>query len=256
MSLTSPSVSGVPQLKPSIPPGFRAAPRPRRRPIIEMTVRELQDLYSLNEKILSAPGASTSNYVHRVTEEQAKVKSRLVELGVEAISSKLKETKIESQQDSKNNVSSKPPLSRIIAAKRKALSQYASTNEAASPGTLSLPEAMRLEQEAHMRDQERLQRITEKRERFGMPTNDEILTRQEREARIWAFMNYKPTESDLEDDESNSDDDPSSWFEDDQDDGRKGQDIVEPDEEDWWYMMHINERNFRSDIFHEPREQM
>jgi hypothetical protein len=45
--------------------------------------------------------------------------------------------------------------------------------------------------------------------------------------------NYKPTDSDLEDedDEDEDDDDPSSWFYDDQDDGKKGQDIVYPDED-------------------------
>lgn len=48
------------------------------------------------------------------------------------------------------------------------------------------------------------------------------------------LRNYKPTESDLEDDsDDEEDEDPSTWFEDDQDDGRKGQDIVEPDVEDF-----------------------
>jgi len=47
-----------------------------------------------------------------------------------------------------------------------------------------------------------------------------------------AFRNYKPSESDLEDDDGSDDEDPSTWFDDDQDDGRKGQDIVEPDAED------------------------
>ncbi len=48
------------------------------------------------------------------------------------------------------------------------------------------------------------------------------------------FRNYKPSESDLEDndDDDSEDEDPSTWFYDDQDDGRKGQDIIEPDAED------------------------
>jgi len=41
--------------KSAIPAGFRAAPRPKQRPIAEMTVRELRDLHSLNVKILSTP---------------------------------------------------------------------------------------------------------------------------------------------------------------------------------------------------------
>jgi len=46
--------------------------------------------------------------------------------------------------------------------------------------------------------------------------------------------NYKPSESDLEDDDGDDpdDEDPSTWFDDDQDDGRKDQDIIEPDVED------------------------
>jgi hypothetical protein len=46
--------------------------------------------------------------------------------------------------------------------------------------------------------------------------------------------NYKPSESDLEDDDGDGsdDEDPSTWFHDDQDDGRKDQDIIEPDVED------------------------
>lgn len=49
---------------------------------------------------------------------------------------------------------------------------------------------------------------------------------------LYVYRNYKPTESDLEDEDDDEDDDPAGWFEDDQDDGRKGQDIIEPDEED------------------------
>lgn len=50
---------------------------------------------------------------------------------------------------------------------------------------------------------------------------------------LYIYRNYKPTESDLEDEDDDEDgDDPAGWFEDDQDDGRKGQDIIEPDEVD------------------------
>ena len=47
---------------------------------------------------------------------------------------------------------------------------------------------MQLEQEAEAIERERRQRAEEKRLRVGMPTRDEVLTRQEREARMWAFM--------------------------------------------------------------------
>jgi hypothetical protein len=47
---------------------------------------------------------------------------------------------------------------------------------------------MNLEQQAHLREKERMERITEKKRRLGMPIKGEMLSRQEREARIWAFM--------------------------------------------------------------------
>ncbi|KAF7776041.1 hypothetical protein Agabi119p4_4434 [Agaricus bisporus var. burnettii] len=80
---------------------------------------------------------------------------------------------------------------------------------------------------------------------------------QEREARIWAFMNHKPTDSDLEDDSDpdSDDDDPSAWFEDDQDDGRKGQDIVEPDFEDFSHIIRIDASRMRYSTFYEPRDE-
>ena len=51
---------------------------------------------------------------------------------------------------------------------------------------------MQLEQEAEALERERRQRAEEKRLRMGKPTPDEVLTRQEREARMWAFM-YVPS---------------------------------------------------------------
>jgi hypothetical protein len=128
----------------SAPPGFRAAPRPRQRPIAEMSVRELQDRHALNAKILSSPwvrhiadsfqssneqfvfrGASSSTYVDRVIIEQRAVESRLVELvGVESISTGLKQTTIKGENDIQIDVPPEPPFSRAIAAKQKALSNF------------------------------------------------------------------------------------------------------------------------------------
>lgn len=56
------------------------------------------------------------------------------------------------------------------------------------PGTFTMQEAMDLERQAYLQDVERQNRILEKKRRLGMPINGEVLTRQEREARIWAFM--------------------------------------------------------------------
>lgn len=47
---------------------------------------------------------------------------------------------------------------------------------------------MDLERQAYLRDEERQQRVMEKRRRLGLPAKGEILSREEREARIWAFM--------------------------------------------------------------------
>jgi hypothetical protein len=56
------------------------------------------------------------------------------------------------------------------------------------PG-LSLEEAVELEQQAHSADLERKQRLLERRQRQGLVTaKDRALTREEQEARIWAFM--------------------------------------------------------------------
>jgi hypothetical protein len=66
--------------------------------------------------------------------------------------------------------------------------------------------------------------------------------------------NYKPTESDLEDDED-EDDDPANWFEDDQDDGRKGQDIIEPDEEDFSDIIRVDASRIQYSTFYEPRDE-
>ncbi|KAG5637457.1 hypothetical protein H0H81_004474 [Sphagnurus paluster] len=257
--------------KQSIPSGFRPAPRPKQR-VEEMTVRELQDLHTLNAKILSSPGASTSTYVNRVLAQQGQVEARLIELeGMETINAGLKNAKIKGEGDMNVDLSPEPPVSRTIEAKRKALHKFAPTYGVSVAGTLSLQEAMNLEQQAHMREKERIERIAEKKRRLGIPVKGEVLTRQEREARIWAFMcvfprcsnnkrlrlyhrNHKPTESDLEDDDEDEsdEDDPASWFEDDQDDGRKGQDIIEPDTEDLSDIIRIDESRIRYNSFYNP----
>ncbi|TFK76032.1 hypothetical protein BDN72DRAFT_831477 [Pluteus cervinus] len=223
--------------------GFRPSPRPKPRPIEEMTLRELRDVHNLNAKILASPGASTSTYVHRITAEQAAVAARIFELeGMETINTGLKNTRIIGEDDMNIDIPAEPPVSRAIEAKRKALSQFGAESTSKATGTMSLQEAMELERQAHVQDLERQKRAIEKKKRLGLPIQGEVLTRAEREARIWAFMNHKPSDSDMEDDDDDDDDeDPAAWFEDDQDDGRKGQDIVEPDVEDLANFIRVDE---------------
>ena len=52
--MNTPSNSPVRRKHPIIP-GFRPSPRPKQRPIDEMTVRELQDRHILNAKLLASP---------------------------------------------------------------------------------------------------------------------------------------------------------------------------------------------------------
>ncbi|KAF8165205.1 hypothetical protein B0H34DRAFT_688264 [Crassisporium funariophilum] len=236
-------------------PGFRPSPKPKQRPISEMTVRELQDRQNLNAKLLASPGASTSTYMQRVQAEQAAVASRLIELdGMETINTGLRRTAIRGEGDMLIDVPPEPATSKTLEAKRKALSQFGhSNNGLGHVGLFSMQEAMDLERQAHLQDKERQERIAEKKKRLGMPIQGEILTKQEREARIWAFMNHKPSESDMEDDEDEDDEDPSTWFEDEQDDGRKGQDIVEPDIEDFADIIRVDQSKAHYSTFYEPR---
>lgn len=47
---------------------------------------------------------------------------------------------------------------------------------------------MRLEQEALAADRKRQEEVVEKRRRMGLPIKGEVLTREQQEARIWAYM--------------------------------------------------------------------
>jgi len=58
---------------------------------------------------------------------------------------------------------------------------------------LSVEEAVELEQQAHTADLERKRRLLERREKQGLVTkNGGALTREDQEARIWAFMYDDP----------------------------------------------------------------
>ena len=279
-SPTSPSQAR----KQAIPPGFIAPPKPKAKPVTQMTVRELHDRHDRNANILASPyvpstpmrelefvygkqlmgigpcrSASTSTLAQRLTAEQATIEARLIELeGVESIRRGIKQANINS--DDVMNVD-EVPVPKAIDAKRRALSQYAPIKNSIvnHVGTLSLQEAMDLERQAYIADQERRQRAEEKKRRIGLPAKGEKLSRQEMEARMWAFMNYKPTDSDLEDmddDDDDSDNDPAGWFEDDQDDGIKGQNIIQPDEEDLSNVIRVDESRlpYSYSTFYEPRD--
>ncbi|EEB96314.1 hypothetical protein MPER_04572, partial [Moniliophthora perniciosa FA553] len=200
-------------------------------------------------------GASTSTYVQRITAEQAAIVSQLEMHGMDVINAGMMNTRI--GEDSAS-AAPEPPMSRAIDAKRRALARFDVANGLSNVGTMNMQEAIEIEQRAHAQDRERQQRLIEKRRRQGLPIKGEMLTRAEVEARIWAFMNHKPTDSDLEDDsdedEDEDDDDPASWFEDEEDDGRKGQDIVEPDEEDLSHIIRIDHNKLHYSSFYEHKE--
>ncbi|PBK69890.1 hypothetical protein ARMSODRAFT_1004030 [Armillaria solidipes] len=255
----SPPSSPVSPTRPQrvIPHGFLAPPKPKHRSVQEMSIRELHDRYDNNAKLLASPGASTSNYIHRISAEQLEIQALLAELeGVDKINTGMRNARIKGEDEMDVEMTPEPPVSRIIETKRRVLARrYGPAEGTSAMGTLNMDEAIEIEQRRHAADLERRQRIEEKhRQIHDMRYGD--MSKEEREARIFAFMNHKPTDSDMEDDsdEDEDDDDPSSWFEDDQDDGRKGQDIIEPDEEDYYDIIRVDAAKVRYSTFYEPRD--
>lgn len=238
-------------------PGFRAPPKPKLKSITQMTARELHDQHDRNARLLNSSSACTSALGQRLSAEQAAIESRLLELeGVEEIRNGLKKTNINADEIM---IVDQPRMPRVIDAKHRALSRYAPIvpNGAQQVSSLSLQEAIELEQRAHAQDAARQQRSDERKRRIGLPIRGEVLSRAEMDARMWAFVNYKPTDSDLEDDmddDDEDDEDPSTWFEDDQDDGVKGQDIIEPDYEELSSIIRVDESRARYSTFFEPRD--
>ncbi|KAF5393688.1 hypothetical protein D9757_000138 [Collybiopsis confluens] len=221
-----------------VPHGFLASPKPKQTPLSQMSLWELQNLYHKNERILaSPPTTASSTYIQRINTEQQAIQELLIEVhGMEVINTGMKNARIsEVVQDDGQDVEMKPEssMSKAIDAKKRALEKFGATAGPSHIGMLGMQEAIEIEQRAHAYDLQKKQRIEQKRMQHGYPMNGEIMSREERERRIWDFMNCKPTESDLEDEDEDEDgDDPAGWFDDEEDDGRKGQNIVEPDEED------------------------
>ncbi|KLO19843.1 hypothetical protein SCHPADRAFT_992454 [Schizopora paradoxa] len=138
-------------------------------------------------------------------------------------------------------------VSRTLLAKQKALAAWGSGAKTSTTKTniINFQEAMEIEARAHALERERVERAREKREMRQMPMRRDASSRAEFEARMWAFMNYKPSNSDNEDDSDFDDDDdpedPANWFVDDQDDGRKGQNIIYPDAEDFADVIRVDD---------------
>lgn len=61
-------------------------------------------------------------------------------------------------------------------------------NGAQHVSSITLQEAIELEQRAHVQDAERQQRLDQRNRRIGLPVRGEVLSRAEIDARMWAFM--------------------------------------------------------------------
>ncbi|KAJ3979665.1 hypothetical protein F5890DRAFT_1589296 [Lentinula detonsa] len=257
----------------------------------------------------SSSSPSTSSYIQRLTAEQAAIEEQLVEVhGMEVISARLRNTRIGDggagaiggggaggfgggaggfggggggggdQKDIIGGIggSSSSSTPNSIDAKKRALANFGSTAPPSHIGMLGMEEAIAIERRAQLHDLQRKHRLEQKKVDHGYPSRTQVMSREERERRVWAFMNYKPTESDLEDEEEEEDeegegedgegegmdedgeDDPSTWFEDDQDDGRKGQNIVEADEMDMDGLRNVirvmDPNQLRYGTFYQPRD--
>ncbi|KAH8988591.1 hypothetical protein EDB92DRAFT_2115655 [Lactarius akahatsu] len=106
-----------------------------------------------------------------------------------------------------------PEQPRPIEAKLRALDKFVRVlntfrGEKVDQG-LSFEEAAKLEQREHVVDLERKQGLLEKRQKQGLVMfKGRVLTSlREEEAHRWAFTDYKPSESDVEDDDGNDLDD-------------------------------------------------
>jgi len=210
------------------------APRPKQIPIEELSFDDLRNRYQDNKNLLSKTAASSSTFVERITAEQAKIQARISEMeSLEAIQKGMKKTTI----DEDGMAVDLPEPSPAMLAKQKALAAWGRGKSGGKIQTMNFREALELEQRAAAIEREQRQKEQERRERLAMPSRltetGRTMTREEYEAKVWAFMKYKPSESDLEDEDEDEDsDDPSTWFHDDQEDGIKGQNIVYPDDDD------------------------
>lgn len=211
----------------TVPPGFLPF-KSHNRPLEELTQRELNDRYLRNKSILDGPGPSTASH-QRLLSEQAAIENIL---GIEHLRDSLYKTHI-TEDDPMGEPATATSGSRVVETKRRILGRYydQSQQQRGTTVALGLDEAIALEQQAYAVEMERKKREEEKRYR-RLPRPGENLTQEEVAARIWAYMNVKPTESDEEDEDWNEsdedDDDPATWFE--EEDETQGQPLIDPDE--------------------------
>ncbi|KAI9000890.1 hypothetical protein BD414DRAFT_473025 [Trametes punicea] len=234
--------------------------------INKLSPRELEERYKRNARTLAETSTSSSTFIKQLEDQQAAIRVRLNELGVEDIRSQLEQTSIHDGQGQSMNVDaapgpSSPPPSEVkpIGAKQRALARWAGMGNASGTAAMSYEEADQILHDSFVREQEHKQKVLDRRRRRGEVIEGEQLTRAEMDARMWAFLTYKPSESDMEDEDEDEEDDeeqeegrPAWWDEDDQDDGIKGQDIVEPDYEDLSNIIRIDEARIPFSI---PRDE-
>ncbi|KAI0352815.1 hypothetical protein OH77DRAFT_1512977 [Trametes cingulata] len=257
--------------KSDLPSFMRRPPKPEgvknvvNIPLHKLSPGELEERYKRNAKTLAETSTSSSTFIKQLEDQQAAIRARLNELGVEDIRNQLEQTTIQDDRQSMNVDSapgpSSPPQPEVkpIGAKQRALARWAGGGNASGTSAMSYEEADRILHDSFVREQEHKQRVLDRRRRRGEVIAGEHLTRAEMDARMWAFLTYKPSESDMEDDDEDEEDDdeqeegrPAWWDEDDQEDGIKGQNIVEPDYEDLSSVIRIDEARIPWSI---PREE-
>ncbi|CDO68685.1 hypothetical protein BN946_scf184652.g12 [Trametes cinnabarina] len=258
--------------KSELPSFMRRPPKPEgvknvtKVNIDKLTPRELEERYKRNARTLSETSASSSTFIKQLEDQQAAIRTRLNELGVEGIRNQLEQTSIHDDRQAMNvdaapGPSSPPPQPdpKPISAKQRALARWAGMGNTAGTAAMSYQEADQILRDSFVREQEHKQKVLDRRRRRGEVLEGEQLSRSEMDARMWAFLTYKPSESDMEDDDEDEEDDeekeegrPAWWDEDDQEDGIKGQDIVEPDYEDLSTIIRIDEARIPFSI---PRDE-
>ncbi|KAH9850712.1 hypothetical protein C2E23DRAFT_734368 [Lenzites betulinus] len=260
-----------------LPSFMRRPPKPdgvkttANAPIHRLSPRELEERYKRNARTLAQTSTSSSTFIKQLEDQQAAIRARLTELGVEGIRSQLEQTTIRDDRQSMNVDLSppsppppqpEPPVVQPIGAKQRALARWvrpiAGTSHPAA-AAMSSQEADQILHDTFLREQEHKKKVIDRRVRRGEVLEGEHLTRAEMDARMWAFLSYKPSDSDMEEDDEDEEEDkeqeegrPAWWDEDDQEDGVKGQDIIEPDYDELSSIIRIDEARIPFSI---PRDE-
>lgn len=206
-----------------VPTGFRAPPKPKFDPT-KLSERELRDTYRRNENILASSSPSAS-FVPRLQTEQTAIQTHLEQLSRKDLEDNMGMLTVSGPSN---------PESSTLRTKRRILASYSSATDDTNHGsgsTFTVQQAMEIERKAHMADLERKQRVAARRLEHGLPGPDEQLTQKERNQRIWAFMNYRPTDSDMEDEDD--DEDSLSWLDEEEDESRRNPNAIDPDIPDY-----------------------